>query len=57
MNYFFKYMIPDLLKYFHNDKQLLLEFIPKVIGINNEEELENLMKEDDKNYEENIKIR
>ena len=57
MNYFFKYMIPDLLKYFHNDKQLLLEFIPQVIGINNEEELENLMKEDDKNYEENIKMR
>lgn len=57
MNYFFKYMIPDLLKYFHNDKQLLLEFIPQVIGINNEEELENLMKEDDKNYEENIKMK
>ena len=57
MNYFFKYMIPDLLKYFHNDKQLLLEFIPQVIGINNEEELENIMKEDDKNYEENIKMK
>ena len=57
MNYFFKYMIPDLLKYFHNDKQLLLEFIPQIIGINNEEELENLMKEDDKNNEENIKIK
>ena len=50
-------MIPDLLKYFHNDKQLLLEFIPQVIGINNEEELENIMKEDDKNYEENIKMK
>lgn len=57
MNYFFKYMIPDLLKYFHNDKQLLLEFIPQVIGINNEEKLENIMKEDDKNYEENIKMK
>ena len=57
MNYFFKYMIPDLLKYFNGNKQLLLEFIPQVIGINNEEELENLMKEDDKNYEENIKMK
>ena len=57
MNYFFKYMIPDLLKYFNGNKQLLLEFIPQVIGINNEEELENIMKEDDKNYEENIKMK
>ena len=57
MNYFFKYMIPDLLKYFNGNKQLLLEFIPQIIGINNEEELENLMKEDDKNNEENIKMK
>ena len=50
-------MIPQLLEYFHNDKHLLLEYIPEVIGVAYKEEIENLMKEDDNNYEENIKMK
>ena len=30
MNYFFKFLIPQLLEYFDNDKEKLLEFIPKI---------------------------
>lgn len=31
MNYFFKYLIPQLLEYFNNDKEILELFIPKII--------------------------
>lgn len=31
INYFFKYLLPQLLEYFHNDKKVVKEFIPKVI--------------------------
>ena len=31
MNYFFKFLVPQLLEYFDNDKEKLLEFIPKIV--------------------------
>lgn len=31
MNYFFKFLIPQLMEYFNNDKEVLKLFIPKVI--------------------------
>ncbi len=31
MNYFFKYLIPQLLNYFNNDKEELREFIPEIL--------------------------
>ena len=31
MNYFFKYLLPQLLEYFNNDKEKFLEFIPQVL--------------------------
>ena len=34
MNYFFKYLIPQLLEYFNDDKEVLKFFIPKVIEEN-----------------------
>ncbi len=42
MNYFFKFLIPQLLKYFNNDKQKVLEFIPKIMEENYKKELENI---------------
>ena len=42
MNYFFKFLIPQLMEYFNNDKTVLTEFIPKVIGEKYKNELENL---------------
>lgn len=48
MNYFFEFLIPQLMEYFHNDNEILLEFIPKVI----EEKYKNeLKKEITKNSE------
>lgn len=41
MNYFFKFLVPQLLEYFNNDKEKLLEFIPKIIKYNYKCELEN----------------
>ena len=32
IDYFFKFLIPQLLEYFHNDKEIIDEFIPKVIN-------------------------
>ena len=55
MNYFFKYLIP-LMEYFNNDKELLLEFLPKIIGTKYINDIENFMKEDEIIYEKNIKI-
>ncbi len=31
MNYFFKFLVPQLLEYFNQDKETVKEFIPKVI--------------------------
>lgn len=31
MNEFFKYLVPELLKYFNNDNEILEVFIPKLI--------------------------
>ena len=45
MNYFFKFLIPQLLEYFDSDKEKLLEFIPKIV------------KEDYKNELEDIKVK
>lgn len=41
MNYFFKYLILQLLEYFNDDKEVLKFFIPKVIEENYKNELEN----------------
>lgn len=43
MNYFFKFLMPQLMEYFHNDKEKLLEFIPKVIEEKYEDEINNLV--------------
>ena len=29
MNYFFKYLLPQLMEYFNNDKETIKEFLPK----------------------------
>lgn len=34
MNYFFKYLLPQLMEYFNNDKESIKEFLPKVIEKN-----------------------
>lgn len=39
MNYFFKYLIPQLLEYFNDDKEILKLFIPKIIEENYKNEL------------------
>ena len=56
MNYFFNYLIPHLMEYFNNDKELLLEFLPKIIGTKYINDIENFMKEDEIIYEKNLKI-
>ena len=35
MNYFFKYLLPQLMEYFNNDKETIKEFLPKVIESKN----------------------
>lgn len=42
MNEFFKYLIPQLLKYFNNDEKLLEIFIPKVIEKNYKDTIQKL---------------
>lgn len=42
MNYFFKFLIPQLLEYFDSDKEKLLEFIPKIVKENCKNELEDI---------------
>lgn len=42
MNYFFKYLVPQLLEYFNGDKELLKIFIPKVIDKKYEEEIKKI---------------
>ena len=43
MNYFFKFLIPQLLEYFDNDKEKLLEFIPKIIEGNYKNDIKNVL--------------
>lgn len=31
MNYFFKYLLPQLLEYFHNDKEAIKDFVPTTL--------------------------
>lgn len=42
MNYFFNFLIPQLLEYFDSDKEKLLEFIPKIVKENYKNELEDI---------------
>lgn len=42
MNYFFKYLIPQLLEYFNDDKEILNLFIPKIINEKYKNELKNI---------------
>ena len=42
MNSFFKFLIPQLMEYFNDDKTFLREFIPKVIEEKYKNELKNL---------------
>lgn len=42
MNYFFKFLIPQLQEYFKNE-EILLEFIPKIVKENYKKELENII--------------
>ena len=44
MNYFFQYLLPQLMEYFNNDKETIKEFLPKVI----EEKCSTLLLENDK---------
>lgn len=34
MNYFFKFLIPQLIEYFKNDETLVMDFLPNII-VNN----------------------
>lgn len=56
MNYFFKFLIPQLLEYFDNDKEKLLEFIPKIIKDNYKCELENVIYMKSTKNQENCKM-
>ena len=49
MNEFFKYLIPQLMEYFNNDKELLLEFLPKIIHNKYKNEIVNYIKENKNN--------
>lgn len=42
MNYFFKFLVPQLLEYFDNDKEKVLEIIPKIVKENYKNELKNI---------------
>lgn len=42
MNCFLKFLVPQLLEYFNNDKEKVLEFIPKIVKENYKNELENI---------------
>ena len=49
MNYFFKFLMPQLLEYFNNDNEKLSKFIPKIVKEKYENEIENLSIKKDKN--------
>mgnify|MGYP003571267872 FL=1 len=44
MNYFFKFLIPQLLEYFDNDKEKLLELIPKIALENYKNDINDVVK-------------
>jgi len=54
MNYFFKYLIPQLLDYFNNDVDSIKEFIPEVIIQNYENTLLECIKNEKENTNETI---
>lgn len=54
MNYFFKYLIPQLLDYFNNDVDSIKEFIPKVIIQNYENTLLECIKNEKESINETI---
>jgi hypothetical protein len=43
VNYFFKFLVPQLLEYFNNDKEILLEFIPKIVEENYKNDINNVI--------------
>ena len=49
MNYFFKFLMPQLLEYFNNDNEKLSKFIPKIVKEKYKNEIENLSIKNDKN--------
>lgn len=51
MNYFFKFLMPQLMEYFQDDKETLLEFIPKVIEENYKNKLEIEINKNNQNKE------
>ena len=51
MNYFFKFLMPQLLEYFNNDNEKLSKFIPKIVKEKYENETENLYIKNDKNIQ------
>lgn len=44
MNYFFKFLVSQLLEYFDNDKEKLLEFIPKIALENYKNDINDVVK-------------
>ena len=42
MNYFFKFLMPQLLEYFNNDNEKLSKFIPKIVKEKYKNELKNI---------------
>ncbi len=51
MNYFFKFLIPQLMKYFENDKTLVKDFLPSILINNVESQL--LIETEERNYLDN----
>lgn len=51
MNYFFKFLIPQLMKYFENDKTLVKDFLPSILMNNAESQL--LIETEERNYLDN----
>lgn len=49
INYFFRFLLPQLLEYFNNDKEVVKEFIPKII----EQQCNNLLLE----YDEKLNVK
>ncbi len=53
MNEFFKYLIPQLLEYFNDDKKVLELFLPNVIKENCEDSISKLRKGKELLWKEN----
>lgn len=54
MNYFFKYLIPQLLDYFNNDVEQIKEFIPDVIMKKYKNEINEYIKIEEVKADETI---